>query len=646
MRRCLNYIAHRDETKGIVFDPDGNLQELDTINFPEGRYEAELLCNSAHKFEEFDTRIRTWAKQQQNRMNSAIGEAPMLSNEEKSVTDSPGSRRPHPSQRGVTLAQLRSMREKLTQESENWDYVGRKEDKKEGGEIYRRGLLADAARFKKITLYDITYESLKKGTPDEFPTSYMEKTFGDREQQPEFFLSVPYQTTVHELLIAIEWHAEARHLVDHTVYWAWFLSLSMGDLRDAFAQPGKTPTDTLLDTGIELSGFVQVFDPGENATITVKSLNPVIEYWQWLVDWNTSETGGHKKLTIDLSSVRGGVLSTHKPFPGGSYEFGSFPLDAAHALCNFDLMKLENVNQERLDAFMEVMKKKGGREQFEREMRMLASGPLLRSYSTAGDGAALKDIVAKTGVGLLRPEIRGVYGESPLMLAASKGNIAIMDTLLQLKASLYDRDSNGETPLHYAALAGRADSAKLLLRHDAEILDVVSSFEETALDVARQNPGEFLGIDTSELQSLLENFRKCADLLKGAERLRKSMLEDVTTPEDLGHQAHDIERKSHDLASTVVLGMIRTQPAPPQENPEGGLEHIWLEAAPTQPTAESREQNAQPASASDSVLVPPLDTSERGDEVPARLAQMQNATAGVGSGKEAAIHPRRPRQDS
>jgi len=62
-------------------------------------------------------------------------------------------------------------------------------------------------------------------------------------------------------------------------------------------------------------------------------------------------------------------------------------------------------------------------------------------------------------------------------------------------------DSDGETPLHYAALAGQVESAKILLEANAD-LQQESFFFETPLEVVSQQPAFFL-VDYSPIHKLL-----------------------------------------------------------------------------------------------------------------------------------------------
>lgn len=63
-------------------------------------------------------------------------------------------------------------------------------------------------------------------------------------------------------------------------------------------------------------------------------------------------------------------------------------------------------------------------------------------------------------------EVRSEKDESPLMLAAFRGQKGLVELLIWRDA---DVNKTGWTPLHYAASGGHADIAKLLLEHSAYI---------------------------------------------------------------------------------------------------------------------------------------------------------------------------------
>jgi ankyrin repeat protein len=77
-------------------------------------------------------------------------------------------------------------------------------------------------------------------------------------------------------------------------------------------------------------------------------------------------------------------------------------------------------------------------------------------------------------------ELRTAKGESPLMLAAIKGQLGLCRQLIARDA---DVNKPGWTPLHYAASTGKVDVVKLLLEHFAYV-DAASPNGTTPLMMA------------------------------------------------------------------------------------------------------------------------------------------------------------------
>merc|ERR1712217_450034 len=105
---------------------------------------------------------------------------------------------------------------------------------------------------------------------------------------------------------------------------------------------------------------------------------------------------------------------------------------------------------------------------------------------------------------------------------------------MRLQADPNRRDAMGETPLHYAALAGETDAARLLIRCGARV-DIRSIDEEPASAVAKLNPARFLKIATSKVRAYIRSEEKLAGDL-AAHRFEDSDLfrEDSKESEDVG----------------------------------------------------------------------------------------------------------------
>lgn len=78
-------------------------------------------------------------------------------------------------------------------------------------------------------------------------------------------------------------------------------------------------------------------------------------------------------------------------------------------------------------------------------------------------------------------------GQTALHLAASRGQIDLLELLLRSKASVRALDEQKRTPLHWAAQHSCPDMARLLLQHSAAV-DPLDQDGRTPLLLACQNP--------------------------------------------------------------------------------------------------------------------------------------------------------------
>lgn len=118
--------------------------------------------------------------------------------------------------------------------------------------------------------------------------------------------------------------------------------------------------------------------------------------------------------------------------------------------------------------------------------------------------AATLQVVARfhsQGITMNLETLKGPYGETPLHIAAASVRDGEPQERLQRMTEALQRfvrmgiaidaqDEEGETPLHWAAFAGRQAAAMFLIRAGASPL--VRNFDgETALDIAQLHPAEF-----------------------------------------------------------------------------------------------------------------------------------------------------------
>lgn len=86
----------------------------------------------------------------------------------------------------------------------------------------------------------------------------------------------------------------------------------------------------------------------------------------------------------------------------------------------------------------------------------------------------------------------GIYDWTPLHIAAKRGNLDIVQLLIERGAELNALNSMGQTPLFLAVQGGHKDIANLLIERGA-IVRIKDKFDKTPLDWA----------DTQEMKDLL-----------------------------------------------------------------------------------------------------------------------------------------------
>ena len=89
------------------------------------------------------------------------------------------------------------------------------------------------------------------------------------------------------------------------------------------------------------------------------------------------------------------------------------------------------------------------------------------------------------GIPLNSPDAKGNFGNTPLHVAAVRGDTRSGRTLLRAGANPNVRGEHGYTPLHEAVEQENADFVKLLLGYGVQ-LSVANEDGETAGDIARK----------------------------------------------------------------------------------------------------------------------------------------------------------------
>jgi hemoglobin len=106
-----------------------------------------------------------------------------------------------------------------------------------------------------------------------------------------------------------------------------------------------------------------------------------------------------------------------------------------------------------------------------------------RAERMAESGKIVAEILIRRGADVNRPA--GVGDQTPLHMAARRGNVAVAQALLAAGAAVEARDKQGETPLRRAVNCGHTEFVSLLLAHGADV-NTRDKQGQTALRAARR----------------------------------------------------------------------------------------------------------------------------------------------------------------
>jgi len=150
--------------------------------------------------------------------------------------------------------------------------------------------------------------------------------------------------------------------------------------------------------------------------------------------------------------------------------------------------------------------------------RML--GPVLRKAACMRDNQDFErlrdacDIMAKlrcSGAHINLASLEGGFGESALHIAAaaavdgSARCARAVEMLVRMGMDVNAQDDAGETPLHWAAMTGRAWATGFLLRNGSDpLLASWSGFRP--FDVCCTGPAAFLGVDSKKVYEILKGW--------------------------------------------------------------------------------------------------------------------------------------------
>jgi len=204
-----------------------------------------------------------------------------------------------------------------------------------------------------------------------------------------------------------------------------------------------------------------------------------------------------------LGSING-VLALTAPFAAGEWIFGHFDPEVARilSLINIkrDLQTSEKRDELPIHACIQGREGNAGYGRLERRLRVWCAGPRLQECAETNDVDDLRLLCREPGLRVNAESFKRGLGQTPLHSAAAFGSAEALQLLLELGMDPNIEDTRRERPLHYGVLCGHIAMVRLLLAGRADPYCEAQD-GSTALDVAKENPAAFLGVDTVSKES-------------------------------------------------------------------------------------------------------------------------------------------------
>lgn len=466
-RQILNYLAKVNELDGLKKTKGGEIaldkmgrphledDRLDTSGGmtrlngePEFLHEAKLFQKHAKRFEQLNMMVRL-------RVMANLG----LPRKVK------GCREADPALRGLSLNQLRVVSAKLEAScpwrDDDEDCPWLDDELGEDVELEYNRLTTN-----QVSLW-VQWRTMEESC------SYMELV-SDDPQKPQYALNLSETQNWSERMMAIELFAEAQQLPDSAVFFVDILSMNMNDREDA--------EEVFRSVKNECEGLIYLLSNEEDRDEdeVLDTLGPMI-----------MEIGTNKGIFF---ASRHGVLACSQAFRSGTWVHGDFDVQVIYRLL---ALVLKNDDAENDAAEVD-------NENFRAVLRLHSwlAGPVLRRAARKDDAESVKRICSLPGLRLSSDTMKDHLGRMPLHIAVACKSVSALKALLEAKMDPNVEDDMKDRPLHYAAMAGQEDLAQILVAAGADPWGE-NCYTETALQVARQSPAAFLGVDTTKVVKFL-----------------------------------------------------------------------------------------------------------------------------------------------
>lgn len=205
---------------------------------------------------------------------------------------------------------------------------------------------------------------------------------------------------------------------------------------------------------------------------------------------------------------------------------------------------------------LKILSKVNLPETYKNGLRAIISNEMVHVIDSKKNVKEKKDVIENILSLGASPDIQDKYGNTPLHIAALKGQIELSKVLLSHGASPDIQDKDGNTPLHIAAIKGQMELSKLFLSHRASP-DIQSNNGDTPLHItAREGQIELSNLFLSHGASpAIQNNRGNTPLHSAA---LKGQLEVSKVLVSHGASIY-IKNKDGDTQSALILLAARTQ---------------------------------------------------------------------------------------
>ena len=336
---------------------------------------------------------------------------------------------------------------------------------------------------EKMSTNDVVNQLKSLGFFKNPELSFMEAH--SEKQKPAYIVEHSWNGEFNQTVNSLEWWIDSRELAESTIIWWDVLSRRVASDEPesenlAYASQCLTMTEDAI-------GKVFLWDSNCDMRLWVMH--------SLLLAFNNNNT------LIDFASSSG-CLACIKPYRNG-WMHGQFDEKVAGALMKVDAEQCHTTKEnDRIYIHNQFKDAIGGFRRFNERLAMLVAGPRLLKAASSNKVEAIRLIASNFPKLRLNSQIlSGDLNQTAVHVAAAQGSHETLALLLQLRMDPNAEDFVQDTPLHYAALCGQAESVKILLQHGA-IGGTLSVLGNEPLGVANANVAEFLGIRSPPFEQI------------------------------------------------------------------------------------------------------------------------------------------------